>query len=72
MTTVPLKIKVSEFKYWHFTRKTQKIVPWIARKLPAKLKYYVVIHGMVTVEQNSSPEGVTGMQLLALWQDSVK
>jgi hypothetical protein len=64
---------MSEWYYWHIQRKTQKFVPWVARKLPKKLKYYVVIHGMVTVDYQitdshyTNPSYVTGMQLLDLW-----
>lgn len=60
--------KLSELKYWHIDRKTQKIVPWLARKLPTKLKYYVVIDGMVKVEPKNNPTDVTGVQLLSLWE----
>lgn len=63
------KAKVGELKYWYILRRTQKFIPWLATKLPKKLKYYVVIHGMCKVEPNFSPEGVTGMQLLNLWEE---
>lgn len=56
-----------EWKYWHITRRTREFIPWVARKLPEKLKYYVVIHGMCKVEPNLNPSDVTGMQLLLLW-----
>jgi hypothetical protein len=62
------KVKLQELWYWHVTRKTREIVPWLARKLPAKLKYYVVIHGMCTVEPNTDPSGVTGLEMLDLWK----
>jgi hypothetical protein len=65
-----LKNRIHEWKYWHITRKTRKIVPWIARKLPTKLKYYVIIDGMVTVEPSNDPSNVSGMQMLELWQQS--
>ena len=63
-----LKDRIREWKYWHVDRQTSKFVPWLARKLPEKLKYYVVIHGMVTVEPNNNPSDVTAMQLLKLWE----
>lgn len=63
-----LASKLREWKYWHITRKTRAFVPWLARKLPAKLKYFVVIHGMVTVEPNKDPSAVMGMDLLNLWK----
>lgn len=63
------KTKLHELKYWYILRQTRKFIPWLARKLPQKLKYYVVIHGMCTVEPNLSPEYVTGMQLLDLWEE---
>lgn len=63
--------KLKELKYWHIDRKTRKIIPWIARKLPTKVKYYVVIHGMVTCEPNLSPEYVSGMEMLELWKEKV-
>lgn len=61
-------ITTREWYYWHVARKTQKFVPWVARKLPSKVKYYVVIHGMVTVEPRDNPSDVSGMALLKLWQ----
>lgn len=64
--------KYSEFKYFHIDRKLQKFIPWLARKLPRKLKYFVVIHGMVQVEPNNSPEYVRGYDLLKLWEPKVK
>ena len=63
-----LKDHIREWKYWHIDRKTQKFVPWVARNLPKKLKYFVVIDGMVTVEPQFEPSGVTGMQMLKLWE----
>lgn len=62
-----IKLKVKEFWYWHAGRKLRNFIPWAARKLPTKLKYYVVVHGMVTVEPNLNPDRVTGMQMLDLW-----
>lgn len=57
-----------EWYYWHAARrKTQKFIPWVARKLPSRVKYYVVIHGMVTVEPHDDPSDVSGMALLNLW-----
>lgn len=64
-----LRFRIQEWKYWHISRRTQKIVPWLARKLPKKLKYFVVIDGMVKVEPNLSPTNVTGMQMLDLFGD---
>lgn len=64
-----VKEQLREAKYWHITRRTRKFIPWLATKLPQKLKYFVVIHGMVTVEPNNDPSDVTGMQLLDLWKE---
>lgn len=64
--------RIQEWRYWHISRKTRNFIPWLARKLPAKLKYYVVIHGMVTVEPNLDPSGVSGKQMLDLWGLAVK
>jgi hypothetical protein len=58
---------IREWLYWNVKRRTRKFVPWVARKLPDKLKYYVVIDGMCKVEPNREPSGVTGMQMLNLW-----
>jgi hypothetical protein len=58
---------MTDWYYWHIQRRTQKFIPWLARKLPTKVKYYVVIHGMVVVEPLNNPSYVTGMQLLELW-----
>lgn len=66
-----MKIRLQEWLYWNVTRRTQKITPWVARKLPNKLKYAVVIDGMVKVEPNGSPTAVTGMQMLDLWKEPV-
>lgn len=67
-----LKNKIREWKYWNIDRQTRKFIPWLARKLPEKLKYYVVIDGMVKVEPEYSPENVTGMQMLNLWKTSAE
>ena len=56
--------KLRWWKYYYFEREKSKFIPWLARKLPTKLKYYVVIHGMCKVEPNLNPDYVTGMQLL--------
>lgn len=58
---------IREWYYWNIRRHTRRFVPWLARKLPTSLKYYVVIHGMVTLEPNRDPSGVRGMELLDLW-----
>lgn len=58
---------IRELKYWHVDRKTQKFLPWVARKLPKKVKYFVVIDGMVTVAPDTYPGDVTGLELLDLW-----
>lgn len=62
-----IPIQVREWKYWHVDRKTQKFVPWLARNLPARVKYFVVIDGMCKVEPREYPGDVTGMQMLELW-----
>lgn len=56
--------KTREFKYWNVDRKVGKFIPWLARKLPKKVQYYVVIHGMVNVEPDGNPTDVSGMELL--------
>lgn len=66
-----MKIRLQEWKYWHITRHTRKFVPWVARKLPDRVKYYVVIDGMVKVEPDHDPTGVTGMQMLELWDGRI-
>lgn len=67
-----VKGMLGELRYWYVKRQTRKFIPWLARKLPTKLKYFVVIHGMVTVEPNFSPTNVTGMQMLELWKKGVE
>lgn len=62
-----MKDRINEWMYWNVRRRTEKFVPWVARKLPAKLKYFVVVHGAVTVERNADPSGVTAVQMLKLW-----
>jgi len=57
-----------EWRYWRVDRRARKIAPWIARKLPARIKYYVVIDGMLTVAEPQSYSTITGMELLNLWQ----
>ena len=64
-----ISVQLSELRYWHIDRKTQKVIPWIARNLPERVKYYVVIHGMVTAAGDAYPGDVTGMELLKLWSD---
>lgn len=55
--------------YDHVTRKTQKFIPWVARKLPKKLKYYVVINGMSeALKSDQHPECVSGMDILKHWE----
>lgn len=63
-----LKLAWIELKYWRITRHTQKFVPWVARKLPTKLKYFVVIDGMVKVQPNEDPSHVNAMDILDLWE----
>jgi hypothetical protein len=67
-----LRISLTELRYWQVTRRTRKFVPWLARHLPRGLKYFVVVHGMVTVEPSKNPSDVTGMQLLELWEKKGK
>ena len=64
-----VSVQLRELRYWHIDRKTQKVIPWIARKLPERVKYYVVIHGMVTVADGGTPGDATGMELLELWSN---
>lgn len=61
-----------EFVYWNIKRRSQRFIPWVARKLPERVKFYVVIHGIAKIEPNFSPEKVTGMQMLDLWDPSKK
>jgi len=56
------------FYHWHAQREMKKFIPWVARKLPNKVKYFVVIHGMVSVTPNGDPTLVIGMELLDLWE----
>jgi hypothetical protein len=56
--------RLNEWKYWHIIRRTQKFIPWVARKLPKKLKYYVVVAVAVRVEPQLNPSGVTAEQML--------
>lgn len=71
-----MKLWFQEWKYWHISRKTEKFIPWVARKLPNKLKYFVVIDGMSTVtvelKPNSHPDDVTGFDLLQLFEAKQK
>ena len=63
-----IKMVLGELRYWYIHRQTRKLIPWVARQLPNSLKYWVVIHGMVTVEPRKNPDSVTGLQLLRLWE----
>ena len=58
--------------YWHVQRQVRKFIPWLATKLPANLKYFVVVNGMCEVEPLRNPSDVTGMQLLDHWTKPVK
>jgi hypothetical protein len=64
--------KIGELKYWYVTRKTRKFIPWVARHLPSKVKYWVVIDSMVRAEPNENPSNVTGMEMLDLYKDKVE
>jgi hypothetical protein len=61
-------VRLAEWRYWNIDRRTQRFVPWVARSLPKRVKYYVVVHGMVTFEPKDHPGDVTGMQLLEMWK----
>lgn len=63
-----IKFAVQEWWFYHVTRKTDNFIPWVARKLPRDVKYWVVIDGMVQVERDKSPEDVLAMRLLDLWE----
>lgn len=65
---VPLKVRLSEFKYWHYTRHAQKIPLKLANLLPARIKYWVYISVTAEVttgdlKQAIVPE-VTAMEVL--------
>ncbi len=64
--------KLQEVRYWYVTRQTRKFIPWVARHLPSKLKYWVVIDGMVRVEPQNNPSDVMGIQILELWKEGVE
>ncbi len=70
--TQTLRMRVCELWYWKVSRKSQKFIPWVARKLPRKIKYYVVIDGMahqtVSVNPKQHPDQVTGFDLLTIWK----
>lgn len=59
-----IHIGIYELVYWYFRRPLSKVVPFIARKLPKKLKYFVIIDGMVSVEPSNDPSSVTGLEML--------
>ena len=67
--SVNIGVQLAELRYWHIDRKTQKVIPWIARNLPEPVKYHVVIHGMVQVADGGTPGDATGMELLELWSN---
>lgn len=45
---------VSELGYWHVTRHTRKFYPWVARKLPWKVRYWVVVNAAASVKEPES------------------
>jgi hypothetical protein len=59
-----LKIRITEWWYWHVSRKTQKFVPWVARKLPKKLQYYAIVAVAVKAEPNENPGNVTASEMM--------
>lgn len=63
-----LQLELRWLYYYHVQRKLQSFTPWVARKLPKKLKYFVVVHGMVKVEPGNDPSNVKAMQILDLWK----
>ena len=70
------RIRLSEFWYWHAKRKFQKFIPWVARKLPKRIKYFVVIAGMseitVRIKPDITPHEVSGFDLLYLWKEDTE
>lgn len=66
-----MKLALTEWYYWHISRKTQKFIPWVARKLPKRIKYYVVVDGLARIsvfdKPDEHPGTIKGFDLLALW-----
>lgn len=64
--------KLRWWYYWHITRRRQKFIPWIARKLPKRIEYYVVIDGMayhtVVVNPHIRPDDVKGWDVLRAFE----
>ena len=53
---------ISEFGYWHVTRHTRKFVPWAARNLPYKVRYWVIIYSAAKV--NKTHTAITWTDML--------
>lgn len=70
------KTAIHEWYYWHISKKTKKVIPWVARQLPKRIKYYVVINGMsyisTQVTPSAIPHEITGFDLLNLWKPNDK
>lgn len=68
--TLTKRQALQEWRYWNITRHTRDFIPWVARNLPNRVKYWVVIHGMVKVAGlHRHPTSPTGMELLDFFAD---
>lgn len=69
-----MKARLHWWRYYYVTRKIQRILPWIAHRLPDRLKYWVVIDGMakytVVINSSAHPDDVRGWDLAFLWGDA--
>lgn len=58
--------------YYQITRRKQRIVPFIARHLPKRLKYFVIIDGLayytVQIDASAHPSEVTAWQLVEVFE----
>lgn len=64
--------RVHWFKYYYIDRKLERFIPWVARKLPKRIKYFVVIHGIAVVTGKPNcelpPDAVPAWNLLKEWE----
>jgi hypothetical protein len=53
-----LRLRISEMYYWQVHRRTERILPWFAGKLPRRLKYWVLIDAVRHIRDNENVPSV--------------
>jgi hypothetical protein len=62
-----------EWKYWHITRRIQRLRPWLARFYPKWMVRDALIHVIVEVTRPSDiVSDITFVEALRRWMDEVE